>query len=139
MASIRKIKLKSGTAFQIQIYKNGKRFTHYLGPDHSYADARRKARELDATAHPPPVAPSSLTLDLLSEVYAQKRQMEIDLRRNLFALKSFKEYIDPETPVSQIDHNVVQKYRDWLLEKRLTTATQRGVSGGTQNAPPWGT
>jgi len=126
LAHIRKIKLKSGTAFQIQCYKNGKRFTHYLGPEHSYADARQIARELDAASNPPPITFSTLTLNLFTEVYAQKRQMEIDLRRNLFALKSFKEYIDPETPISQIDHNVVQKYRDWLLEKRLTTATQRG-------------
>jgi len=127
MAHIRKIKLKSGTGFQIQIYKNGKRFTHYLGPEFSYADARKKARELDAAAHPRPLTTSSLTIKLFVDIYTQTRQNEIDLRRNLFALKSFLEYVDPDTPLSQIDHNIVQQYRDWLLEKRLASSTNKGI------------
>jgi len=65
-----------------------------------------------------------LTLTLFIEHYKQTRRNEIDLRRNLFALRSFLEFADGETPISQIDHNSLHQYRDWLLEKRLNASEE---------------
>lgn len=130
---IEKIRLKSGIAHRVTWYENGIRQTRYFNSSVSrtrvdlFAQevalrlAQQKAGIVNQTRPSP-----RITLAQLAQIYAESRANEISsLKRNLYSLRLLIEYLSPNIPISQINHELIHQYRDDLLSARSTNITDQ--------------
>jgi hypothetical protein len=91
MASIRKIKLKHGTAHEVRYSQYGARHSKYFPPEIPYPTVKRFATEIEFNkAHERAgiVAPTgAVSLAALAELYCQRRAAELDTWREALAMK----------------------------------------------------
>lgn len=119
MGYIEKIKRKSGTAYRIIYYVQGKRYCYYLPPGHSLSEVKLKLHDLESAKKPQVKRPVIRLLDFQKQ-YADARQHEIEIYRNELALTILMGFLGPDFPIHEIDHKKIHEFRDWLLQKRRT-------------------
>jgi integrase len=63
--------------------------------------------------------PPRISLNQLHKIYSESRKNEIkSIDRNLYALKLMMKYVNPGTPISQLNYELIHQFRDDLLSDR---------------------
>jgi len=121
MAHIQKIRLKKGTAYRIYYYKDSIPRQKYISykQKKNLKDVKKFANQLEANELSEPFS-KTITLKDFKKVYSENRKHEKDISRNIYALNLLISFLDEALRLDKINHVAIHRFRDHLLEKRLT-------------------
>ncbi len=129
MAYIQKIKRKKGVAYQVEYWRNGKRFKQYFpaGTDKKIIQAfvvQGKADKLKESLNKNTAGVElfndvPLTLSEFKQKYIESRRHEIQIWRHELTLKKLLKYFGLSIRINNITADLLNKYKNDLLEQKF--------------------